>query len=169
MRLPLHELTGQLLPMGALHPGLARRLREAVDLPAARAAVSRVLVEWIGAKNATQPHAISLPASVLLAEGLRVSDVARRLGCSERTLERHLLDDVGLSPKALQRVVRFRGYFAELQSGTPGPAAALKAGYYDQSHANRDFRTFTGTSPRAHFAEATALGRVFLDGDDPVA
>jgi len=97
-----------------------------------------------------------------------VKEVGRELGCSQRTLERHILADVGVSPKTLQRIVRFRDYFRRLRLGESGSRAAVNAGYYDQSHANRDFRAFTGASPRTQLSssEEGKLSGVFLVGDD---
>lgn len=171
LRLPLHELRDRLLPMGMVDSELARRLRDAVQLGPAIERVSRILLDRVRARPATGPHAITSGAVTLLGSGRRVEEVARELGCSERTLERHLRADIGLSPKLFQRVARFRHYFSQLEAGVPGSAAALTAGYYDQSHANRDFRSFTGTSPRAHFGLEPPLGRILLAGDpagDPV-
>lgn len=167
LHVPLHELADGLLPLSVLDSGLFERLREAVTVGPAPERVSRMLIERLGSRRAVQPHAITSRAVMLLASGHRVGAVARNLGCSERTLERHLLADVGLSPKLLQRVVRFRSYFARLGEGVSGTTAALSAGYYDQSHANRDFRSFTGTSPRAHFGLDPVLGRTLLSGEEP--
>lgn len=167
LRVPLHELGDLLLPLGSLDPVLADRLRESVNVGPAPERVSRVLLERLQSRRAPHPRAIAMKAVMLLGSGHQVGEVARHLGCSERTLERYLLADVGLSPKVLQRVVRFRSYFAQRAAGVPGSAAALTAGYYDQSHANRDFRCFTGTSARAHFGLDPVLGRTFLSGEQP--
>lgn len=70
--------------------------------------------------------------------------------------------DVGVGPKALHRVIRFRRYYGALRDGHPGSDAALASGYYDQSHANRDFRAFAGASPREHFGTDDGLASTFL-------
>ena len=165
LRVPLHELSNRVLPLAVLDSVLRDRLQRAVHLAPAVESVGRVLLECVWTRRPAQPHAITSPAVALLGAGHRVREVALRLGCSQRTVERHVLTDVGLSPKALQRVLRFRSYFAQRGSGVPGPAAAVKAGYYDQSHANRDFHFFTGTSPRAHFREDEVLGRTLISGE----
>lgn len=162
LRVPLHELADRLLPLATLHPALAKGLAEAVDRGPPVQAVGRCLEDWLRSRRGTDPHVISSPAVALLAAGRPVGRVARELGCSERTLERRILADVGVSPKTLQRIIRFRRYFSRLQAGESGSIAGVQAGYYDQAHANRDFRAFTGSSPRTHFNGDSTLGRVFL-------
>jgi AraC-like DNA-binding protein len=57
---------------------------------------------------------------------------------------------VGLSPKALARVHRFRGALDILnrsQGEVPWAALAEQCGFYDQSHLINEFRRFTGFSP----------------------
>ena len=82
---------------------------------------------------------------------------------STRTLERHIRDDTGLPPKVLQRVMRFRTLYAMLQLGEgTWASAAARAGYYDQTHANRDFHQFAGSSPRAHFRRDPEIANAIL-------
>lgn len=162
LRLPLHEISDRLLPLQAVHPALARSLTEAVDRGPALQAVTRCLERWLCSAKVVRPHAISAPAVALLGAGRPVWGVARELGCSERTLERHLRADVGVSPKTLQRIIRFRRFFALVQGGESGSIASVRAGYYDQSHANRDFKAFAGSSAKRYFEGDSTLGGVFL-------
>jgi AraC-like DNA-binding protein len=57
---------------------------------------------------------------------------------------------VGLSPKSLARVHRFRGALALLDKANgevPWTELADACGFYDQSHLINEFRRFTGFSP----------------------
>jgi AraC-like DNA-binding protein len=54
---------------------------------------------------------------------------------------------VGLPPKTLARIFRFRRALELLGRGSGLAELAYDCGYYDQAHLNRDFRQFTGTSP----------------------
>ncbi len=89
----------------------------------------------------------------------RIGALARRLGCSRRTLERHFRTEVGLSPKALARIERFQGFATAIAS----PARrdwtdlALGLGYCDLGHASREFRSLAGTSPSGYLGEEHAL------------
>lgn len=163
LRSPLNDLTNQILPLGDIEPRLAGALDTAARTADPVGALSAVLLNRLVSPRARPArHPLSPAAVGLLADGTPVGEVARRLGCSERTLERHLTADVGLGPKALHRVIRFRRYYGLLRDGRSGSGAALAAGYYDQSHANRDFRAFAGASPREHFGDGPALAQAFL-------
>lgn len=80
---------------------------------------------------------------------LRVGDVARRVGWSERHLTARFRAETGLAPKEAARVVRFdrarRALAARPRPDLAGLAAAT--GYADQAHLNREWRAFTGLSP----------------------
>ena len=163
LRVPLGDLTDRVAPLDEVDPRLAGALESAAREADAVRALSAVLVGRLASPRARpMRHILSATAVGLLAGHTSVADVARRLGCSERTLERHLRADVGLGPKALQRVIRFRRYYGLRRDGLGASRAAQVAGYYDQSHANRDFRSFAGDSPREHFAGDPALAPVFL-------
>ena len=85
----------------------------------------------------------------------------------ERTLQRRFTAEVGVGPKAYQRVVRFRRAFALVSAASEGglAAAAHRAGYYDQAHLNRDFRRFAGAPPRAFFRASPALAQAFASSE----
>ena len=57
----------------------------------------------------------------LLGGELRVEDVSARLGISERQLRRIVLADVGVAPKAFQRVARLRRLLARRRAGEVSP------------------------------------------------
>ncbi len=82
---------------------------------------------------------------------------AEEYGVDPRTMERHFIAWSGMSAKAYCRIVRFKlAYRAFLQRCTAEPDSQSNAtggadpfqGYYDQSHFIREFRFFTGSSPR---------------------
>jgi AraC-like DNA-binding protein len=157
--LPLAELTDHVVPLRDVAGSLARVLETAARSEDPVRALSGALHE----RMRTRAHASTSAAVEGLARGERVADVARRTGLTARTLERRVRDDTGLSPKTLQQVMRFRVLYALLQSGAAnGASAAATAGYYDQTHANRDFRRFAGASPTEHFAADPQLARAIL-------
>ena len=96
-----------------------------------------------------------------------VRALAREAGMPERTLQRRFVAEVGVGPKAYQRVVRFRRVFALVSAAPEGglAAAAHRAGYYDQAHLTRDFRRFAGAPPRAFFRSNPALAQAFASGE----
>lgn len=89
----------------------------------------------------------------------RVEELAEELGWSARYLRRRFREQVGLSPKAAGRVIRFDRARTELRGrlGTGRePCLAEVAhgcGYADQAHLTREFRAMAGLSPLRYLAE----------------
>jgi AraC-like DNA-binding protein len=89
---------------------------------------------------------------------------ARVTGVDIRHLERGFCAAIGMTPKQYARVIRFkRAYRALIGSGSSTPLSAQLEGFYDQSHFNREFRHFTGTSPGAKLAGRTTHGTLVAD------
>jgi len=93
-------------------------------------------------------------------------DTERPDHVAERQWQRRFKAEVGVSPRMLQTVLRFRRVFDAIERpDTSGwVEAALKAGYFDQPQMARDFRRFLGCTAREWAAQraglATALARV---------
>ena len=79
-----------------------------------------------------------------------IATLADDLALSESQLRRRCLSAVGVSPKALQRTLRFQGYLALAQAGFGGGLADLAAetGYADHAHLTRECVRLTGVTPR---------------------
>ena len=78
------------------------------------------------------------------AEGLRVDELAREVGWSERTLRRHCTTGFGYGPKVLARILRVQRAAATIRNGTSLADAAARCGYADQSHLSREVAALTG-------------------------
>lgn len=84
-------------------------------------------------------------------DGARVGDLAARIGITARQLERSFLRDVGLRPKEILRLARFRKALERIRSRTVASLARLaqELGYADQAHLTREFARFAGQAPSA--------------------
>jgi AraC-like DNA-binding protein len=84
--------------------------------------------------------------------------ISRQANLSARQFRRRCLEESGLTPKRLCRVLRFR-YARCLAAAGARPdwaAIAAQAGYFDQAHLIRDWREFTGGSPMAEISNTAA-------------
>jgi AraC-like DNA-binding protein len=81
----------------------------------------------------------------------RIADVACAVGWSERHLAARFRTEIGLTPKAAARVIRF-DRARRMIPGSHGAAVAAVCGYADQPHLVRDFVDFTGLTPSAWLA-----------------
>ncbi|MGZ5220708.1 MAG: helix-turn-helix domain-containing protein, partial [Chitinophagaceae bacterium] len=78
-------------------------------------------------------------------------------------MERKFVSAIGLSPKQLSRVVRLQATLKMLEQQNFGSLTSLayENGYYDQAHFIKDFKEFTGTSPKFFFSENLKLATLF--------
>ncbi len=162
------ELTDLDLP---LEDVVGHRLREVGDRLASAYSVERVhlLGEALTAdlsRAAPVDPAVAAAVDWIAATGgrIRMGEVAGRVGLSRRHLERRFLAAVGLTPKRLARIVRFRSLLARLDEGDPSgwSGLATACGYYDQPHLIRDFRELADCTPGEYLSMDLHLGRLFL-------
>jgi len=86
-----------------------------------------------------------------------IGSLATRLALSASQLRRRCLHAVGVSPKVLQRTLRFQGFLALAQAGAMATGRrgadglaglAVDVGYADQAHLSRECLRLTGLTPR---------------------
>jgi len=82
----------------------------------------------------------------------RILELAHDVGWSRKHLRARFLEQVGLAPKTVGRIMRFHGALQRIGAATRVNWAELAAdcGYADQAHFNRDFRDFAGDSPETY-------------------
>jgi len=172
--LPQHELRADVIELDAVLGGVHRvgalreRLLEARDLGAALDLVEAWLEERFARGREPHPVTRALCDRIAATGGrLRVERAAREAGLSPRRLHELFQREVGVPPKRLARIVRFRRTLDALAVARNADLAdlALRSGYADQAHLHRDFRALAGLTPRTYL-EALGDG---ADGADVVA
>jgi AraC-like DNA-binding protein len=150
---PMHELANRTVPLEELLPHtdeLGDSLRATPSWQERFDLLESFLVRRI-ADAALTSEAIEWSWRRLRSSHGRapVSALADELGWSHRRLIARFREQLGLTPKALARVIRFDRAVTLLSrpplSGLAG--VAYDCGYYDQAHMNRDFRELAGTTP----------------------
>jgi AraC-like DNA-binding protein len=124
------------LALAALQAHLLQEFRRAVSVdPVVREAVT-ALMPWYP---------------------VNIDTLAAHLALSASQLRRRCLNAVGVSPKVLQRTLRFQGFLALAQAGATASGRrgadgvaglAVDAGYADQPHLSRECLRLTGLTPR---------------------
>lgn len=172
--LPQAELSGRVVEIDTAfgrRSGVSELQERMLDAPDFGAALDR-LEAWLLERfaRARPAHATTSSADSLLRRSrgrLRVEGLADAAGLSPRRLRTLFLREVGVPPKRLARILRFREALERLATA---PAIdltrlALECGYYDQAHLYRDFRTLATMTPVGYLA-AHGAG---LDGPDVLA
>jgi AraC-like DNA-binding protein len=155
---PLHELFGKTAPLDAFVPRSAiERTADRVTCAHSHAervcALEQLLLERLRANSGDGVVCAALDAIDSAKGTLRITELARALDLSRDRFEKRFRHAVGSSPKQLARLLRIKNAIELHRSGSSLTQSALEAGYFDQSHFNREFRLFTGESP-SHFFQA---------------
>jgi AraC-like DNA-binding protein len=160
---PLGELTDASIEGDAVHPELAavrQRLGEAAAFEAQCAVLGRWLLARLRPDRWTE--GVSWACRELRRADGDATRVARGLGVTPRHLRRLLAERVGLGPSAYVRVRRFSEAVALMHRARTLTEVAHAAGYFDQPHFCRDFKTFAGMTPQEYLrARGPVPGNVF--------
>ena len=165
--LPAGELAELDVPaeavLGPLCAELRARARAAPGWPERFAILDEILLRRLAtqATQATTPAPeVRFAWHQLLRTGgtARIADLAAETGWSGRHLTSRFRTEIGLTPKAAARVVRFdraRHLLAANAAGTGYHLADLAAacGYFDQAHLAREFRALAGCPPSQWITE----------------
>jgi AraC-like DNA-binding protein len=180
---PAGELASIDLPgadlLGPLAAQICERLQDAPGWPARFAVLDEILLARAaragaggdgasaagGTGPAGAPPGISREVryawqALLRSEGrISVARLADDTGWSDRHLRAQFRLEIGLTPKAAARVIRFdrsrRRLLRRVQAGRAPDLARLAAdgGFYDQAHLDREFAALAGCAPTTWLAQ----------------
>ncbi|MEU0852699.1 helix-turn-helix domain-containing protein [Streptomyces flaveolus] len=169
--MPAAVLAHRLVPLdellGALGVELADRLRAASTWAARFTVLDEVLLRAVSRGACSdrvrrmRPEVAETWRRLVAVRGcVQVGAVAAELGWSRRYLTERFRGELGLSPKAFARVLRFEHAhdLATARDRVPWADVATISGYADQAHLVRDWREFTGRTPTAWRHSEVLLG-----------
>ena len=153
---PLHEIFGINVPLDNLihRPKLIEmeeRLAGAENNAQRVFLVEKFLLSEL--KEAQSDRLIlSAVQRIKAANGnVRIKDLVKTLPVSLDPFEKRFRRLVGTSPKQFSAIVRFRNLIARHSPEEDLTDAAHAAGYFDQAHFIKDFKSFTGQTPHDFF------------------
>lgn len=161
VREEVEELVDLRLDLKELWGSLADQLGDViVAAPSARAALDLVqdhLVTSYARSGCGDPLVREAVSQLMPWRPVGVATVADHLSISSAQLRRRCLSTLGVTPKALQRTLRFQGFLALAQAGAAPTGRrnadglsglAVDVGYADQAHLTRECVRLTGQTPR---------------------
>lgn len=106
--------------------------------------------------------------TILTTNGqLSIEELSKQLNINRRQLERKLSTAIGLSPKQLSKTIRLQTTLKMLieKKFTSLTALAYEGAYYDQAHFIRDFKEFTGLTPKEFYHNNLQMSSLFYGTD----
>ncbi|WP_426170851.1 helix-turn-helix domain-containing protein [Pseudoduganella sp. R-31] len=172
----LSRLHDEAWPAQAVWEDGAERLSDQLaqaDGPAARAAaLDQFFLARLGKHEDRSGHGLdSLLDKLYYAPGTSIDALAELSGWTRRHFQRKFTDAYGLGPKQFARVARL-GHTMRMLALTPSlPAldAALRMGYFDQSHFIHETRALTGSTPQAIITGLREKSHFYNPPSRPVA
>ena len=152
------ELTDTSVSLDDCWPRRTRELKGRLGEAKSVQEAMRILLGSLPPPHAA-PNPVQKAIEAITAAGgnADLDTVARHANLSPRQFRRRCLEDSGLTPKRLCRVLRFRHACRLADAGWPNWCdIALEAGYFDQAHFIRDFHKLTGSTPVAVFSNTAA-------------
>lgn len=167
---PIHELADKETPIeGLFGPKVASEL--STQIIAAENAQLRIqVIEAFLSERLSEQLTIdaivqsTVDALIATKGNTSIGQLLRAAPARRRQLERKFKDQIGISPKQLARIIRLQAALKLLltQQEASLTHIAYQSDYYDQAHFIRDFKAFTGVSPKAFLGNDTmALSTLF--------
>lgn len=155
--------TDKRIDLQTLHGAAAMRLGRDVGEYGAYERPGDVVQDYVAARlgEARLDDDVRSAVEAMVAGG----EAKRPANVAERQWQRRFRAEVGVSPRMLQTVLRFRRVFDAIEHPeTRGwVEAALKAGYFDQPQMARDFRRFLGCTAREWAAQRAGLAKALTE------
>ncbi|WGM32761.1 DUF6597 domain-containing transcriptional factor [Brevundimonas sp. NIBR11] len=141
---------------------MVARLKGVAPPPGDPKAQARAMTDRLDALRLEQGWTIDPAVRAEVGSMMDDQPTPDRSPAEQRALQRRFLDRVGISPRMLRSVIRFRRVFDHVQPGEEASGwleAGLGAGYFDQPQMARDFRRFLGCTATEWAREQVELAR----------
>ncbi len=153
---PIHELFGTSVSLESLiqRSNLSEIEEQLAEAKTNRQRISIVEQFLISELKETQSDMLVLNAAqkIKSANGdVKIRDLVEVLHISRDPFEKRFRRLVGTSPKQFASIVRLRNLIDNRSPAESLTDAAQAAGYFDQAHFIKDFKSFTGQTPQAFF------------------
>jgi AraC-like DNA-binding protein len=148
LKRPIREFADRRLPFAAIAPEAPP-----IDTPFSPDEQIDRLERWLAERLlvARVDAAVAECITRIVERGglVRVDALARECAISTRHLNRQFRKWIGYPVKAFTRIVRFQSVLGQFDSSVPPNAAdaAVRSGFFDQAHLNRDAKRFSKETP----------------------
>jgi len=167
--IPMFNLTGERIDFSTIAPeqstSLYDQVRGETEESKQIAFVERYFLDLLKSSGYAGKEMIVAANEIYNERGqTNILELIEKAPMSRRNFERRFLCEIGLSPKSYAKIRRF-GYTCKLMAGKRDVNlmdVLHEGGYYDQSHFIKDFKYFSGRTPRKYVRLNTELAN-YLD------
>jgi AraC-like DNA-binding protein len=98
---------------------------------------------------------------------ISINELSKQTNINRRQLERKFSSAIGLSPKQLSKTIRLQTTIKHLLNKEYASLTALayESEYYDQAHFIKDFKEFTGFTPKEFYGDTLQMSLLFYRKD----
>jgi len=151
----VQEVTDDNVDLKCLHPSLVRQMEDSLRCTASDEERILIIEKFLlSILRHNNPDALIVDAvhSIVKSNGhIAISQLAKNYHLCQKQFYRKFISAVGINPKFFSRVVRFQhilGLMDNMQFKQLD--YALNSGFYDQAHFIKEFRRFTGYTPKEY-------------------
>lgn len=160
---PACNISNKLIDFNGIGSGdeeaLSQKISEAGSFES-RTAIFRQYFEQKKSKPLSEQQIRLYSAFKYLMEQYRspniVLEYSKKVDVSERTLHRWFNEGIGISPKNLAQITRFHTALHHLHAQDE-PGFYFDFGYFDQAHFIREFKKYTGYTPKSYLKYTSDL------------
>ncbi len=133
---------------------IEKELKQCTDYSGKQEAIEKFLRKYFFLSNKYQ-YGIVKQATYIIDESkgkCQIGELSDKLFMSKRQIERLFKQTVGISPKMYAQIIRFNSAMAELTEKRTLTEVCYNYNYFDQAHFIKDFKRFTGMTPKSYFS-----------------
>ncbi|MCU0435598.1 MAG: helix-turn-helix domain-containing protein [Bacteroidia bacterium] len=166
--IPIKEMENTAVPLDKLFGEEGRETGEKI-LHACNTEARIQLIETFLLKRLTDKKTIdfvvaSTIETIMAANGkFAVNEFSQRMNINRRQLTRKFSQEIGLSPKQLSKTIRIQAALKTLlaEEVTSLTDLAYENEYYDQAHFIKEFKEFTGLTPKEFYGDELKMSLIF--------
>lgn len=166
----LNHIQNQIQPLSSVLGNTGKQIVEQINnTPSAQqkmAVLQQFLLRQLSAHSEDPIFEYCIEKITASKGKITVRELEKKTGYSSRWLNLKFTDKLGVSPKNLSSIIRFREYYQALVSGNEKHFSRddYYELYYDQSHFIKDFKRFTGLPPTKFERQINNFGERYYRG-----
>ena len=164
LNIPISEFTDKTIELEILSKKLSDNLTKVLlndsDEQQKIQSIEKELIKLLEA-NKSYNEKISYVYKMFTEESelIKIGEFSKKIGISERQIERLFKNYIGASPKMLSKIIRFQNVSNKMIKSDFDNLTNISQDfyYYDQAHFIKDIKYFTGTTPSKFVKEKNTV------------